>query len=122
MRIFKEISNVFRMQHHNLVKYYRVYCDDESNASKVIFTSEFFELNLDVGFSFDDKTLEYAANLIKTHIPKKIKEEDLENEVIRDFYKDSKKVNNKKMKIFFNYNLKYPTFKEGLRVIKDNIV
>ena len=64
----------------------------------------------------------YAANLIALDIPEKIKEEKINDQMLKDFYKDSKKVKNEKMKIFFNYNLKYPTYKEGLQMIKNNII
>ena len=40
---------------------------------------------------------------------------------MKKIYKDSKKIENKKMRIFFNYHLKYPTFKEGLEMIKNQI-
>ena len=40
--------------------------------------------------------------------------------MLQNFYKDSKKVDNKKMKAFFNYDLKYPTYKEGLDYIFNN--
>ena len=46
----------------------------------------------------------------------------LESEMLKNFYKDSKKVSNKKMKSFFNYNLKFPTYVEGLSYIRDNII
>ena len=54
------------------------------------------------------------------NLPKKIKPSDIESAMLRNFYKDSKKVSNKKMRNFFKYNLKYPTFKEGLKMIKDH--
>ena len=41
---------------------------------------------------------------------------------LKDFYRDSKKVSNKKMKDFFQYTLKYPTFKEGLNMIRNHII
>ena len=63
----------------------------------------------------------YAANLMKMHIPEKIKPDDVTSEMLKVFFKDSKKVNNQKMKFFFKYNLKYPTFKEGLEMIRNNI-
>ena len=63
----------------------------------------------------------HAANLLKINIPKKIKSNEIENEMLKDFYKDSKKINNKKMKIFFKYNLKYPTYKEGLDMIINHV-
>ena len=40
--------------------------------------------------------------------------------MLRNFYKDSKKVDNKKMKTFFKYNLKFPTYEEGLDYIFNN--
>ena len=44
----------------------------------------------------------------------------VEIEMLRNFYKDSKKVDNKKMKSFFKYDLKFPTYVEGLNYIFDN--
>ena len=38
--------------------------------------------------------------------PKMIEVDEIENEMLKNFYKDSKKVSNKKMKNFFNYKLK----------------
>ena len=55
------------------------------------------------------------------HIPEKIKLNDIESTMLKDFYKDSKKVSNKKMRNFFSYDLKYPTFKECLDMIKNHI-
>ena len=40
----------------------------------------------------------------------------------RNFYKDSKKVNNKKMKEIFDYKLKYSTYVEGLTDIYNNSI
>ena len=49
-----------------------------------------------------------------------MKLEEVESGMLKNFYKDSKKVDNKKMKLFFNYNLKYPTYEEGLNNIFNN--
>ena len=62
----------------------------------------------------------YGARLLKLDLPKSVKLEELESEMLKNFYKDSKKVDNKKMKLFFNYNLKYPTYEEGLNNIFNN--
>ena len=62
----------------------------------------------------------YGAQLLKLKQPSPIKIEEVESEILQNFYKDSKKVDNKKMKKFFNYNLKYPTYEEGLNYIFDN--
>ena len=42
--------------------------------------------------------------------------------MLKNFYKDSKKVNNKKVKNYFNYNLKFPSYIEGLNYIRDNFM
>jgi len=65
---------------------------------------------------------QYAASLMKIDMPKKIRPDDIESEMLKDFYADSKKVSNRKMKFFFGYDLKYPTFKEGLEMIRNHIV
>ena len=70
----------------------------------------------------NDEVARYAANLIKINVPKKIKPQEIASEILKDFYKDSKKVSNKKMRNFFGYDLKYPTFKEGLQMIKNHII
>ncbi len=64
----------------------------------------------------------YGAKLLKQNLPNTIKIEEIESEMLQNFYKDSKKVDNKKMKTFFKYNLKYPTYKEGLNYIFDNSI
>ena len=53
---------------------------------------------------------------------KKIITKTINNEMLKGLYKDLKKVKNEKMKIFFNYHLKYSTFKEGLEMIINNII
>ena len=62
----------------------------------------------------------YGAKLLKLDKPNPIKLEEVESEMLKNFYKDSKKVDNKKMKKFFNYKLKFPTYVEGLMSIFNN--
>ena len=62
----------------------------------------------------------YGARLLKLDLPKSVKLEEVESEMLKNFYKDSKKVDNRKMKLFYNYNLKYPTYEEGLNNIFNN--
>ena len=64
----------------------------------------------------------FGAKLLKIKQPSPVKLEEIESEMLQNFYKDSKKVDNKKMKNFFNYNLKYPTYKEGLNYIFNNYI
>jgi nucleoside-diphosphate-sugar epimerase len=63
----------------------------------------------------------YGVQLLNIQNPKKIEIDELDNEMLKNFYKDSKKVNNEKIKIFFAYSLKFPTYVEGLNYIRDNL-
>ena len=47
---------------------------------------------------------------------------EIESEMLKNFYNESKKVSNKKVKNYFNYNLMFPTYIEGLNYIRDNII
>ena len=62
----------------------------------------------------------YGAKLLKLEKPNPVKLEEVESEMLKNFYKDSKKVDNKKMKNFFKYNLKFPSYIEGLDYIFNN--
>jgi nucleoside-diphosphate-sugar epimerase len=62
----------------------------------------------------------YGAKLLKLEKPNSVKLEEVESEMLKNFYKDSKKVDNKKMKVFFKYDLKYPSYEEGLNYIFNN--
>ena len=64
----------------------------------------------------------YGAKLLNIDKPKMIEAEDIESEMLKNFYKDSKKISNKKMKSFFDYSLKFPTYVEGLKYIRDNLI
>ncbi len=64
----------------------------------------------------------YGAKLLKIKLPDLLELKNLEDGMLKDFYKDSKKVDNKKVKDFFNYTFTYPTYKEGLDNILNNIV
>lgn len=70
----------------------------------------------------NEELAKYAANLINMPEPQKIQISDISSEMLKQFYRDSKKIDNKKMKTFFNYNLKYPTYKEGLEMIRNHQV
>ena len=64
----------------------------------------------------------YGSKLLKLEQPKPVKLEEIKSEMLQNFYKDSKKVDNKKMKAFFKYNLKFPTYIEGLAHIFNNSI
>ncbi len=64
----------------------------------------------------------YGVKLLGTDKPKTIEMNEIENEMLKNFYKDSKKISNKKMKNYFNFELKHPTYIEGLDYIKNNSI
>ena len=64
----------------------------------------------------------YGSKLLNIKKPEVVDLSKIESQMIIDFYKDSKKVSNKKMKSFFEYELKYPTYIEGLQYIRDKFI
>ena len=64
-----------------------------------------------------EEVMKYGAKILNLPEPKEIKLEDIKSEMLKAFYRDSKKVSNKKVKEFFKYNLKFPTYVEGLNYI-----
>ena len=59
----------------------------------------------------------YAAKLLKIKKLNEVPISSFKNRMIKEFYKDSKKVSNKKMKNKLGIKLRYPTYKEGLNNI-----
>jgi len=72
--------------------------------------------------SSSEKVTLYGVKLLNINKPKMIDVKDIESGMLKNFYKDSKKISNKKMKNFFNYSLKFPTYVEGLSYIKNNLI
>ena len=103
----------------------RIHVDDIANilfnSLKNFKSDEIYNISDDKPSSSEEVTV-YAAKLLKLNIPGEIKIEDIDNKMLQNFYKDSKKVNNSKMKNFFNYNLKYSSYIEGLNHIRDNSI
>ena len=64
-----------------------------------------------------EHVMKYGAKILNLPEPKEIKLEDIESEMLKAFYNDSKKVSNKKAKEFFEYDFKFPTYVEGLNYI-----
>ena len=69
-----------------------------------------------------DEVAMYGVKLLKIDKPKTIEINEIKSEMLKNFYKDSKKVDNKKMKKFFKHKLKYPTYVEGLNYIFNNTI
>ena len=103
----------------------RIHIEDIANIlfeSLTKFKSgEIYNLSDDKPTSSQEITL-YGAKLLDIENIEISEVEDLKDKMIKNFYKDSKKVNNKKMKEFFNYSLKFPTYAEGLNYIRDNFI
>ena len=103
----------------------RIHTEDVANIlfkSLTKFKSgEIYNISDDKPSSSEELT-KFAVKLIDVDIPKKIEINEIKSEMLKSFYKDSKKVNNKKMKNFFSYKLKFPTYVEGLNYIKDNFI
>ena len=72
--------------------------------------------------SSSEEVILYGVKLLNMDKPKIIELKDIESEMLKNFYKDSKKVSNKKMKNFFDYKLKFPTYIEGLNYIRNNLI
>ncbi len=69
-----------------------------------------------------EEVLLYGCKLLSMKKPEAIDFELIKSEMLKNFYKDSKKVSNQKMKKFYEYKLKYPSYIEGLNYIKNNSV
>lgn len=101
----------------------RIHVED---IAQVLFSSfsksknkDIFNVSDDVPCSYKE-VVQYAAALLQVEMPKEINFEDLENSKMKDFYRDRKKVQNSKIKSM-GVKLKYPTFKEGLTAIFNQI-
>ena len=103
----------------------RIHVDDIVN---ILFKSlskfksgDIYNLSDDKPSSSEDVTL-FGAKILNIQNIEKIEVDEIKNEMIKNFYNESKKVSNKKMKSYFNYNLKFPSYVEGLTYIRDNLI
>ena len=103
----------------------RIHVEDIAN---ILFESlskfkpgEIYNLADNMPSSLEEITL-YGAKLLKIQNLEKIEVNKIESEKSKNFYKDSKKVSNRKIKKYFNYNFKFPTYVEGLNYIRDNFI
>ena len=105
-------------------KYFsRIRVEDLAQIIKKVFYSQ--KKNLILNASDDQpatniEVANFVAKLLKIKILKPISIAKFKNKMIKEFYKDSKKVSNKNMKKKLLIKLKYPTYKEGLRNIFNN--
>ena len=103
----------------------RIHVEDIANVLSSSFNifkkKEIYNISDNQPASAEEVTM-YGVKLLGIDKPKTIEINEIESEMLKNFYKDSKKVDNKKMKEFFNYKLKYPTYVEGLNYIFNNTI
>ena len=68
-----------------------------------------------------DETISYACSLMGIQAPSAVSFQSLNKGEMKNFYKDSKKVSNKKIKKDLKVKLYFPTYKEGFKSILNNI-
>ncbi|MDB3871856.1 oxidoreductase [Candidatus Pelagibacter sp.] len=103
----------------------RIHVDDISN---ILFKSlskfksgEIYNLSDDKPSTSEDVTL-FGAKMLNIKNIEKIEVDQIKSEMLKNFYNESKKVSNKKVKSYFNYNLKFPSYIEGLNYIRSNFI
>jgi nucleoside-diphosphate-sugar epimerase len=100
----------------------RIHVDDIANIlfkSLLKFKSgEIYNLSDDKPSSSKEITL-YGAKMLNIE---NIESQTIKSEMSKNFYNESKKVSNKKVKNYFNYNLMFPSYVEGLNYIRDNFM
>ena len=97
----------------------RIHLDDIAN---ILFKSlskfksgEIYNLSDDKPSSFNEIAL-YGAKILNIEV------DAIKSDMLKNFYNESKKVSNKKVKNYFNYNLKFPSYIEGLNYIRNNFI
>jgi hypothetical protein len=100
----------------------RIHVDDIVN---ILFESlskfksgEIYNISDDKPSSSKEVTL-YAAKMLNIE---NIEVYAIKSEMLKNFYNVSKKVSNKKVKNYFNYNLMFPSYIEGLNYIRNNFM
>tara|TARA_B100002051_G_scaffold270398_1_gene303216 strand:+ start:2988 stop:3860 length:873 start_codon:yes stop_codon:yes gene_type:complete len=63
----------------------------------------------------NEEIVKYGSRILNIKNLRSISEKDLKSNLAKSFYKESKKVNNKKLLKVLKLKLKYPSYKEGLR-------
>ena len=103
----------------------RIHVDDIVN---ILFESlskfksgEKYNISDDKPSSSEEVTL-FGAKILNIKNIEKIEVEEIKSQMLKNFYNDSKKISNKKVKKYFNYELKFPSYIEGLNYIRDNFI
>ena len=103
----------------------RIHLEDITN---ILFKSlskfksgEIYNLSDDKPSSSKEITL-YGAKILNIENIENIEVDAIKSEMLKSFYNESKKVSNKKVKNYFNYNLMFPSYIEGLNYFRDNFM
>jgi len=100
----------------------RIHVDDIVNILFISLSKfksgEIYNLSDDKPSSSEEVTL-FGAKMLNI---KNIKVDEIKSEILKNFYNESKKVSNKKVKNYFNYCLKFPSYIEGLNYIRNNFI
>ncbi len=131
------VSGIYSKENNviNKIKKNKIYVKDEKFFSRIriedlaliikkIFISKKKSMVLNAS---DDKPATnkevafFAAKLLKVKSLNAISISNFKNKMIKQFYRDSKKVSNKNMKRKLNLKLRYPTYKKGLTDIFYNL-
>jgi len=103
----------------------RIHVDDVAN---ILFKSlskfksgEIYNLSDDKPSSSEEIIL-FGAKMLNIENIQRIEVYEIKNKMLKNFYKVSKKVSNQKVKDYFNYNLKFPSYIEGLNYIRNNFI
>ena len=116
-RIKKNNSRIIKKKNH---KFSRVHLEDISGflfSSLENFKSgEIYNIADDKPIS-NDEVLHEILEKYNLKSPMLIDFNDLGDSTLKEFYLASKKVKNNKAKNFFNYELIYPTIREGLKLL-----
>ena len=121
-RLISGQAKIVKKQNHF---FSRIHVEDVANllfhSMQKFKNNEIYNISDDKPAS-QEEIASYGSKLLKLKSPEFIASDVLEDGMLKDFYKDSKKVDNQKIKKFFNYQLSYPTYKEGLDEILNDIV
>ena len=121
-RLISGQAKIIKKENHY---FSRIHVEDIANilfdSMKKFKNNEIYNISDDKPAS-QEEIASYGSKLLNIKLPKFFELESLEDGMLKDFYKDSKKVDNQKAKNFFKYQFTYPTYKEGLDKIFNDMV
>ena len=131
--IYSKTNNVFNRINNNQINiikgknnyFSRIYIDDIiETLLKSFYNSkdnQIYNVCDDLPATYVD-VIKYACKLLnKNYNFPEIEFDQIQNKFLSEFYKDNKRVSNKKIKKSLGVNLNFPTYKDGLDFIFKNI-